>query len=146
LLAKWFKHEARRVYAILDESGADREQRRLAEWIGRKGGTVTAREIQQGCRWLKEPGKAEAALEELVKTGCGYWQDPASTPKGGRPGRVFALSTPSTVYKTDELPQEPSGSVDVDKVDDADAETPATEVPSALFDDDATAGPYSGRY
>src|SRR5262249_58316763 len=40
-LAKWFKHEARRVYAMLDESDAERDQRRLGDWIGRKGGTGT---------------------------------------------------------------------------------------------------------
>src|SRR5262249_39692714 len=48
VLAKWFKHEARRVYAMLDESDAERDQRRLMDWIGSKGGTVTPREVQQG--------------------------------------------------------------------------------------------------
>ncbi|MCS7045341.1 MAG: hypothetical protein NZO58_03190, partial [Gemmataceae bacterium] len=66
-LADRFKHEARCVYAMLDESDAERDQRRLVEWIERRGGTVTAREVQQGCRWLKESGAAEAALEELTK-------------------------------------------------------------------------------
>jgi hypothetical protein len=70
-LAKWFKHEARRVYMMLDESDGERDQRRLVDWIGRKGGTVTPREVQQGCRWLKEPGMAETALEGMVKAGRG---------------------------------------------------------------------------
>ena len=105
---------------------------------------MTPREVQQGCRWLKEPGKAESALEELVKSRRGYWQDSASTAKGGRPGRAFVLSTPSTVYSTEDTPYESTGSVDVDTVDDAESETPANEGSSALFGDDLTAGPYSG--
>ena len=98
VLAKWFKHEARRVYAMLGESDAERARRRLIEWIERKGGTVTVREVQQGCRWLKDPGAAEAALEELVKTGRGSWEQ---SPPGqrGRPTRRFRLSTVSTVYE-----------------------------------------------
>ena len=51
----------------LGESDEDRDRRRLVEWIERKGGSVTPREVQQGCRWLKEPGEAEAALDELAK-------------------------------------------------------------------------------
>src|SRR5262249_7999164 len=92
-LTKWFKGEARRVYAMLDESDPERDQRRLVEWIERKGGSVTAHEVQQGCRWLKAPGAAEAALEELTKAGRGTWRDAPTTPKGGRPSRVFDLST-----------------------------------------------------
>ena len=49
-LAQWFKAEARRVYAQLSESEDDREQRQLIEWIERKGGSVTTREVQQGHR------------------------------------------------------------------------------------------------
>jgi hypothetical protein len=91
-LAKWFKHETRRVYIMLSETDTERDQRRLVEWIGRKGGTVTAREVRQGCRWLKKPGAAETALEELVKAGCGSWEQ---SPPGqrGQPTRRFTLST-----------------------------------------------------
>jgi hypothetical protein len=99
-LAKWFKHEALRVYAMLDESETERDKRRLLDWIGRKGGTVTAREVQQGCRGLKDPGTAETAMDELTKAGRGAWQDVPPTAKGGRPARVFVLSTLSGVYET----------------------------------------------
>ncbi|CAN5183045.1 hypothetical protein BH11PLA2_BH11PLA2_07710 [soil metagenome] len=99
-LATWFKGEARRVYALLSESDGERDDRRLVEWIGRKGGSVTARDVQQGCRWLKEPGTAEAALEELVKAGRGSWRDSPTTPRGGRPGRVFVQNGPATINRT----------------------------------------------
>jgi hypothetical protein len=117
-LAQWFKHEARRVYRMLDETDAERDQRRLVEWIGRKGGSVTSREVQQGCRWLKEPGAAEAALEELVKAGRGSWeQSPAG--QRGQPTRRFKLSTPSTVYGNGTNPTKNANTLDVDTVDTA---------------------------
>jgi hypothetical protein len=130
VLAKWFKHEARRVYAMLDESDAERDHRRLVEWIGRKGGAVTAREVRQGCRWLKEPGAAEAALEELVKAGRGSWEH---SPPGqrGQPTRRFKLSTvstASTVYGNSVLPGENSNTVDVDSVDAEEVGSPTSTV------------------
>jgi hypothetical protein len=114
----WFKHEARRVYFMLDESDAECDQRRLVDWIGHKGGIVTSREVQQGCRWLKEPGAAEAALEELVKAGRGTWeQSPAG--QRGQPTRRFELSTVSTVYGNGTNPAKNANTVDVDTVDTA---------------------------
>ena len=115
-LAQWFKHEARRVYAMLDESDGERDQRRLVDWIARKGGAVTPREVQQGCRWLKEPGAAEAALEELVKAGCGTWYADPAPASGGHSRRVFRLSTASTSTLAHKS-QEKEASVDVDSVD-----------------------------
>jgi len=82
VMAEWFTDEVRRVYAVLDETDDEREQRRLIEWIERKGGSVTARDVQQGCRWLRESGVAEMALNELVKVGCGRWEPNPSGRRG----------------------------------------------------------------
>ena len=90
-LAKWFKHETKRVYAMLDETDTDRDQRRLLEWIESKGGKVTIREVQRGYWRLRKPSAAEAALDELVKAGYGTWTYAKASPKGGRPSRVFVL-------------------------------------------------------
>jgi hypothetical protein len=141
-LAKWFKHEARRVYAMLDESDRERDQRRLVDWIRHKGDKVTPREVQQGCRWLKEPGAAETALEELVKAGRGTWRDVPTTEKGGRPARAFTLSTPSTVYETPAKPEETAGFVDVDSLDAPAKETPTRKGQDGLFGNTTSAGPY----
>ena len=70
-MTQWFKHEVRRVYALLCETDEERDERRLVEWIDRKGGAVTARDVQMGCRWLREAGLAEAALNALVQSGQG---------------------------------------------------------------------------
>jgi hypothetical protein len=142
VFARWFRHEARRVYAMLDESNAERDQRRLADWIGHKGGTVTPRELQQGCRWLKEPGAAESALEELVKAGRGVWHNVPTTAKGGRPARAFALSTPSTVHETPTKPEETEGFVDVDSVDAPENEMSASKAQDGLIGNPTPAGPY----
>jgi hypothetical protein len=131
-LANWFKHEARRVYAMLDESEGERDQRRLVEWIGRKGGTVTPREVRRGCRWLKDHGAAEAALDELVKAGWGRWQDVPATAKGGRPTRVFFVSTMSTSTKP-RISQGMGGFVDVDSVDTTHAAWPQGGRPGRSF-------------
>ncbi len=122
-LATWFKGEALRVYAILGESEADREQRRLVEWIANRGGEVTARDVQMGCRWLRESGAAEAALTELVSAGLGHWQDAPRTEKGGRPTRVFHLSTSTKPLKT----RDSQSFVDVDDIDTPEVETKADD-------------------
>lgn len=115
-LANWFKGEARRVYALLGETDEARDQRRLVEWIERKGGSVTARDVQIGCRWLRESGEAEEALGALTKAGWGSWQ-PSPPGQRGQPTRRFRLSTPSTVYANSVIPSENGNTVDVDSVD-----------------------------
>ena len=66
-LATWHKAEAVRVYGMLDESDDDSDDRRLLEWLSRRGGSVTPRDVQQRCSWLTEPGVAEAALSGWPK-------------------------------------------------------------------------------
>ena len=112
-LAEWFKAEARRVYSLLSESDDDRQQRRLIEWIDRKGGSVTVREVQQGHRRFGTARDAEAALTELEKAGYGHWHAVPPGPYGGRPSRVFRLSSTSTSTKPSGT-RDSKGSVDVD--------------------------------
>lgn len=115
-LAEWFKYEIRRVYSGLSKTKNDQSQRELVEWINRKGGSVTTRDVQQGRREFKKALEAEAVLNELVKAGYGDWYEIQSGPKGGRPTCAFRLWTTST-------PTQPSktrgseGFVDVDSVD-----------------------------
>jgi hypothetical protein len=138
----WFKHEAKRVYSMLAESDDERDQRRLMDWIWRKGGTVTARDVQQGCRWLKEPGAAQEALDKLVQAGRGTWRPVPTTAKGGRPGVAFTLSTPSTVNETPAKSKENEGFVDVDTVDAPKYGDTAGNGQSGFFGDPTPAGPY----
>lgn len=93
-LVEWFKHETRRIYAeVFSSDTVDKPtaRERLVAWLGRQPGPVTTREVQQGCRFLKEPGQAAAALEELVKSGRGDWL-PLEDGQRGQPTRRFRLS------------------------------------------------------
>jgi hypothetical protein len=110
-LYRWFKGETARVYAMLDETDEQADTRRLVEWIARHGGNVTPRDVQAGCRWLRAPGEAEAALDALVKCGAARWQFSDSTPQGGRPTAKLVLLGVS-VNETPKTLAIPMGSVD----------------------------------
>lgn len=126
-LSRWFGNEARRAYAILSESDDERDGRRLVELIGRKGGAVTVRELQQTSRLFRTAGEAETALDALAEAGMGRWEQQGPSARGGRPTRIFRLNAPESVYTTPEsgppAPTKPpmvgleTGCVDVDTAD-----------------------------
>ena len=92
-LAEWFKRETRRIYAVVlvsDSAAQVTVRERLIEWLARRGGEASAREVSQGCRFLREAGQAEVALEELVGSGEGNWIEVAG--RNGQGGRRFRLS------------------------------------------------------
>jgi hypothetical protein len=94
-LIGWFKHETRRVYALLAESEVDRAVRqsddRLAAFVVRHGGRLAVRDVVAGCRWIADADAAEEALQRLVDAGRGQWLDKPTTEQGGRPARLFVL-------------------------------------------------------
>ena len=93
-LAEWFGQEATRIYGMLSETDEERDQRRLVDLIERKGGSVTARELMRSSnQWSKRTAdETEQALDALVKSGCGNWEQ-VSHDAQGRPTRRFRLST-----------------------------------------------------
>ena len=91
-LARWFGNEAVRIYSQLAETPEQQEQRELVEFIERRGGTVTVRDVITYYRSLKnQREKAEQQLDALVKAGCGQWEPVPTTPRGGQPTRKFRL-------------------------------------------------------
>jgi hypothetical protein len=147
-LARWFGHEARRLYADLGGSDADREQRKLLELVGRKGGSVSARELAQASRRYATVADAEAALDGLVKAGRGAWIQPPRGDTGRPPSRRFSPGKSVYVYETPESPEESAPFVDADTEgrrengDDAGnggapAPAPAPELDDPGPDDDA---------
>jgi hypothetical protein len=97
-LVGWFKYETRRVYELLAESEIDRALRqaeeRLEAFVIAQGGSVAARDVIAGCRWIKDSDAAEQALQRLVDAGRGHWTEKPTDPgKGGRPARLFVLAS-----------------------------------------------------
>jgi hypothetical protein len=117
-LSRWFANEARRVYAMLSESDGDRKARQLVEWIERRGGVVTVRDVTHGIRaYRNDPDTAEHALSALVEAGIGRWEGDDHGPKGGRPTRRFRLVSTVTVTETEGNTEADAGSGDGDAGD-----------------------------
>lgn len=98
-LAEWFKHEARRVCAMLAEGEEAKVGRQNLELIARVGGFVSVRDWQR----LKSHGtsaEAEGELNQLVVEGLGSWGVPKPDARGGRPTKLFRLAEGSDTDKT----------------------------------------------
>src|SRR5262249_53567061 len=98
-LARWFGREAARIYAELAETPEQTERRRLVEFIQKRSGSVSARDLARNCHaFHNQTEKAERALAGLVRAGLGDWIE--ISPKGpGRPTRVFQLLPAPTTTK-----------------------------------------------
>jgi hypothetical protein len=72
----------------------------LIEFIGKRGGAVTVREVMRSYWPLRnQKEKAEAVLSLLVSTQLGEWEETPTTAKGGHPTRVFRLLLPARFYR-----------------------------------------------
>ena len=156
-LAEWFRHEARRVYALLDESDDARDRRHLAELIQARGGRITVRELMRcNCRRYPNAAAAEAALEGLVKSGLARWAE--ATPRT----RAVELRMTHDTYDSGgggptvhdaahDTDREPSGELDANERDErqgAAKEGPVSYVSCVMRDEPpdamaAEAGPVS---
>ena len=91
-VADWFGHEAQRVHAKMDETDEDRDLRNLADWVVRKGGDVTVRDVTHGNRRYRgQPELARADLRALATAGYGTFGYPPTGPKGGQPSERFEI-------------------------------------------------------
>lgn len=106
-LARWFANEAERVYAALNHNDAARERSDLISVIQEHGGTITIRQLQSARRSLyPKSDDAELALNDLVKSQLGTWENIPSGDSGGRPTRAFSLRAKrDTKHKTQQTPK-----------------------------------------
>lgn len=112
-LARWFVHEAERVYAMVGEEPGDREARTLAAWVKRKGGRVRPRDLQRSnAEKYRTAESAEMALDMLVSADVGEWVDDPPKTGGGRPGRVFVLHLHTRPDTRQNPTQPPAGGPD----------------------------------
>lgn len=112
-LAEWFAGEAVRVYRLIGETDGDAERRRLADHIGRQGGSMTPRELARTYAPLRnDTASAEAALRDLAEAGIGEWVTTTGE-LGGAPRvalRLFDAPSPDARHNL-ENPPENEGSV-----------------------------------
>jgi hypothetical protein len=96
-LAQWFGAEAKRIYGMFAETDGDKHTRKLLEWIDRRGGSATPRDLTHGLhRYRNDTEGARRALDALVAAGYGTWNDPKPSKKGGRPTKCFVLHRAAT--------------------------------------------------
>jgi len=91
-IVEWAKNETRRIYCMLAEDEEQQAMREVLELVERRGGTVTARELQQTwhCATAQE---AEEILHNMVAAGMGCWVSMPPGPRGGRPSKCFRLAS-----------------------------------------------------
>ena len=77
------------MYVEFGESEKDEAERKLIEFIQRKGGSVTPRDLVRGIWSIKKTDEAEQALTGLVKVGFGEWVNKASQTNQKRKFKLF---------------------------------------------------------
>jgi hypothetical protein len=105
-LARWFRYEAERVYAILEESDTETFRRQILELIRRHGGQITPNDLRRRSRGFATSEEAEEFLDGLVREELGKWENVAPGNAGGRPTRVFRMLEAVSVSETREFPEE----------------------------------------
>jgi len=102
-LTRWFCHESRRFYAMLDENEDDQARRHLVEMIARSGGSTSVRQWQQR-RSPCTSAEAESELADLEAHGYGHLGYAVKKGPGPKP-KIFTLySDPPPDTNTYELP------------------------------------------
>jgi hypothetical protein len=90
VLANWFANQAERVYCVFGMDEASRLRDRLCDFVRRRGGSITPRNLHKSNRSrYPNAAVAEAALDALAKDGRGAWLVENT---GGRPSKVFHLA------------------------------------------------------
>jgi hypothetical protein len=112
-LARWSGKETARIYAMLAETREQREQRELIEFIQRRGGTVSVRDIMQFYRPLRnQRDETERQLGVLVRNGFGKLFDDKG--RRGPTARKFQILSVSTSTGFGKIGGENEKPVDVD--------------------------------
>lgn len=92
-VTEWLKHESARIYALMSDSEENKELLALEQWIERRGGVVTVRDLTHNLTRFRGNAKAaRSALDVLVNSQVGHWVSITSK-KGGQPTERFELFT-----------------------------------------------------
>ena len=118
-LARWSGQESARIYATLGETAEQSGRRRLIEFITRRGGSVTTRDLVTNYWPLKNrTDAAKRALDDLAAAKFGKWEPVPTTERGGKPTSLFRLHIASASAEPPDLPRTGWGIADADEVRD----------------------------
>jgi len=87
-IARWAACEWQRVFVEMTTATAMQDDAGLREWIERRGGIASPRDVRRGLAKYRAPGAAEAGLARLVRAGKAEWQ---ASSTGGRPADAVRL-------------------------------------------------------
>jgi len=92
-IIEWAKHEARRVYGMLQETEPERETRELVEYIARREGSISVSDLKRhNQRKYRTANKAREALQTLEADGYGRLTQPKQQGRGRPLSEVFTLN------------------------------------------------------
>lgn len=111
-LTQWFGNEARRVYAMLDETDGEGDLRRLTEFLFAVG-AATPSEVSHGMQVPEHAQQSGSGLGSVGARRALEWVT-VRNPKGGPPTRAARLIRGVTVTETPESQAENKGSGDSD--------------------------------
>ncbi len=136
-LARWFGAEAVRIYATMSETTEQSFARRVVEFIERRGGAVTVRDVVTYHRPLKnQTERATQELNALERAGHGIWKPAPSTKRGGKPTRRFWLHSHEVGASASAIPpvfpRERGGYADADGAEERKTQ-PVPELEEAFF-------------
>jgi len=91
---EWFVHESDRIFQRNNAPETTKELIKLKEWVERRGGRCTVREVYSSLRRYKgNKAQAEQDLEGMVTEGLGKWEfREREQGQSGRPSKEFMLS------------------------------------------------------
>lgn len=87
-IARWAACEWQRVFIEMTAAAAMEDDAGLREWIERRGGIASPRDVRRGLAKYRAPGAAEAGLARLVRADKAEWQ---ASSTGGRPADAVRL-------------------------------------------------------
>ena len=90
-VVRWFSQETGRIYSVLEGESSIAVENDLLELIRRRGGRITARNLQRSSRRYPTAESARVALQQLEDLGLGLWINGGGGPAGGRPSAIFEI-------------------------------------------------------
>lgn len=104
-LTSWFRQETLRVYQELAALPEKRSEQMLIDFLRRRGGRTTARDVTRSCwKYRDDLEGAKAALDALARRGLGRWEEKPTGEAGGRPTTVFILGPTQRIDESTKPP------------------------------------------